>query len=222
VIALLLGLHLGYSKYCCFLCEWDSKDRKNHYIQKQWPKRDSLIPGKRNVLNNPLVSAEKVFLIQLHIKLGLMKNFVKAVDKNGTGFMYLKHKLPRLSDAKIKEGIFVDPQIRELIKDEQFEEQLDEMGKAAWQTLNNVTISFLGNHKAENYHEIVSDLLTAYKAYGCNMSLKVHFLDSHLDFFPENLDAVSDEHRERFHQDIFNMEKQYQGKWSLSMLADYC
>jgi hypothetical protein len=52
------------------------------------------------------------------------------------------------------------------------------------------------------------------------MSLKVHFLDSHLDFFPENLGAVSDEHRERFHQDISNMEKRYQGKWSLSMLAD--
>jgi hypothetical protein len=54
------------------------------------------------------------------------------------------------------------------------------------------------------------------------MSLKVHFLDSHLDFFPENLGAVSDEHGERFHQDISNMEKWYQGKWSLSMLADYC
>jgi hypothetical protein len=50
VIALLLGLQLGYSKCCCFLCEWDSRDRKNHYIQKQWPKRDSLIPGKKNVL----------------------------------------------------------------------------------------------------------------------------------------------------------------------------
>jgi hypothetical protein len=68
----------------------------------------------------------------------------------------------------------------------------------------------------------VSDLLTAYKPMGCNMSLKVHFLDSHLDFFPENLGAVSDEHGERFHQDISNMEKRHQGKWSLSMLADYC
>jgi hypothetical protein len=54
------------------------------------------------------------------------------------------------------------------------------------------------------------------------MSLKVHFLGSHLDFFPENLGAVSDEHGERFHQDIYNIEKRYQVKWSLSMLADYC
>lgn len=37
---------------------------------------------------------------------------------------------------------------------------------------------------------------------GLNMSLKIHFLHSHLDFFPENLGDVSDEHGERFHQEI--------------------
>jgi len=41
-------------------------------------------------------------------------------------------------------------------------------------------------------------------------------------FFPENLDEVSDEHGERFHQDIMAMEKSYQGKWTSGMLADYC
>jgi len=54
------------------------------------------------------------------------------------------------------------------------------------------------------------------------MSLKLHFLDSHLDFFPENCGAVSDEHGKRFHQDISSMEKRYQGKWNCAMLADYC
>jgi DNA-binding IscR family transcriptional regulator len=43
-----------------------------------------------------------------------------------------------------------------------------------------------------------------------------------LDFFSENCDAVSDEHRERFHQDISSMEKSYQGKLNSVMLADYC
>jgi len=43
-----------------------------------------------------------------------------------------------------------------------------------------------------------------------------------LGFFPENLGEVSDEHGERFHQDIMTMEKRYQGKWTSSMLADYC
>ena len=41
---------------------------------------------------------------------------------------------------------------------------------------------------------MVADLVQSYKAMRCNMSLKVYFLDSHLDFFPETLGAVSDEH----------------------------
>jgi hypothetical protein len=72
------------------------------------------------------------------------------------------------------------------------------------------------------FHDVVQDLLTSYKAMGCNMSLKIHFLESHLDFFPENLGEVSDEHGERFHKDISAMEKRYQGKWTSSMLVEYC
>jgi hypothetical protein len=54
------------------------------------------------------------------------------------------------------------------------------------------------------------------------MSLKIHFLRSRLDFFLQNLDAISDEHGERFNQGISVMEKRYQGKWSVNMLSDYC
>ena len=46
--------------------------------------------------------------------------------------------------------------------------------------------------------------------------------ESHLDFFPENLGEVIEEHGERFHQYIMSMEKRYQGKWTSSVLADYC
>ena len=31
VIALLLGLQQGFTKYCCFICEWDSRARSLHY-----------------------------------------------------------------------------------------------------------------------------------------------------------------------------------------------
>ncbi|GBM81913.1 hypothetical protein AVEN_138580-1 [Araneus ventricosus] len=56
---------------------------------------------------------------------------------------------------------------------------------------------------------------------GCNMSLKIHFLHSHLEFYPENLGSVSDKHGEQFHQDISNMGARYRGKWNPKMLADY-
>ena len=52
--------------------------------------------------------------------------------------------------------------------------------------------------------------------------LKIHTIHSHLDFFPDNCGMVSDEHGERFHQEIATMEKRYQGKWSTAMLADCC
>jgi hypothetical protein len=65
-------------------------------------------------------------------------------------------------------------------------------------------------------------MLEAYRMMGCNTSLKVHFLHSHLDFFPANLADVSGEHGERFHQDNYTVEKRYQGRWNKTMRVDYC
>jgi len=104
----------------------------------------------------------------------------------------------------------------------QFHEYLNETERNTLLSFKRICKDFLGNHKAANYQDVVQDLLTSYKAMGCNMSLKIHLLESHLDFFPENLGAVSDEHGERFHHDIMTMENRYQGKWTSSMLADYC
>lgn len=47
-------------------------------------------------------------------------------------------------------------------------------------------------------------------------------LQSHLDFFPENLGHESDEHGERFHQQLKKMEERYQGLWNEAMMGDYC
>jgi hypothetical protein len=49
------------------------------------------------------------------------------MDQYCDGFMYLKNKFPGISDAKIKEGIFVGPQIRELIWEVKCEYQLSEV-----------------------------------------------------------------------------------------------
>ena len=65
------------------------------------------------------------------MKLGLMENFVEGIDKTGRGFEYLKNKYPNVSDAKIKEGILTGPQIRELMQDKQFDEDLNETERNA-------------------------------------------------------------------------------------------
>jgi hypothetical protein len=58
---------------------------------------------------------------------------------------------------------------------------------------------FLGNHRADNYVALIDEMLSAYNSLGCRMSLKIHFLHAHLEVFPDNLGAVSDEQGERFH-----------------------
>ena len=36
VIVLLLGLQLGYTKFPCFLCDLDSRDKAHHYVKTIW------------------------------------------------------------------------------------------------------------------------------------------------------------------------------------------
>jgi len=126
----------------------------------------------------------------------------------------VRNKFLNVSDAKIKQGIFIGPQIRELMQDKQFDEGLNESERNAWLSFKRISKDVLVNHKAASYQDVLQDPLTSYKAMGCNMSLKIHFLESHLDILPENLGKVSDERSERFHQDIMAVEKQYQGKWT--------
>lgn len=222
IIAILMGMQLGYTKFNCFLCEWDSRKKDEHYVKKAWPIRDGMQPGHKNVIHEPLVDKGSIILPPLHIKLGLMKNFVKALDKTSKAFTYLREKFSQVSDAKIKEGIFVGPQIRKVIADRHFEELLSGKELDAWVAFKSIVANFLGNHKSLDYILVVKQCVDAYRIMGCNMSLKIHLLDSHLDFFPDNLGEVSDEHGERFHQDISLMESRYQGRWSATMLADYC
>jgi hypothetical protein len=58
--------------------------------RKDWPARISLEPEILNVENQPLVEPSKILLPFLHLKLGLMKYFVK-----------IKKKLPLLRKRKV-------------------------------------------------------------------------------------------------------------------------
>ena len=47
-------------------------------------------------------------------------------------------------------------------------------------------------------------------------------MDSHIEYFSENLGDYSKEQDERFHLYIKVMEQRYQGRWDENMMADYC
>ena len=65
----------------------------------------------------------------------------------------------------------------------------------------------LGKHKATNYKENADQMLQTYKEISARISLTMHFLHSHFEFFSENDDDVSDQHGEKFHQDFKLLKK---------------
>ena len=54
------------------------------------------------------------------------------------------------------------------------------------------------------------------------MSVKEHFLCSHLDHFPDNCGYYNKQQGERSHQDLGQMEERDQRYWDVNMLTDYC
>jgi hypothetical protein len=111
-----------------------------------------------------------------------------------------------LSHAKIREGIFDGPQIPKLMMDNSFTEMMTKIEERAWNTFKEIVKKFLGNIKDPLYKETVRNMLDKFKLLGCKMSLKLHFLVSHLDCFPLNLGAISEEQGERFHQNPKDVE----------------
>jgi len=79
-----------------------------------------------------------------------MTNLVKGTIKTGCAFEYVRNKFPNVSDTKIKEGIFIELQIRELIQDKQFDENLNGTERNVWLSFKRICKDFSGNHKAAN------------------------------------------------------------------------
>jgi hypothetical protein len=90
---------LGYTRSCCCLCERDRGERILGYIQIQWPKRESLIPGQKYLVNTRTLNPEQVYFSPSHIELRLIKSLPLAMDQNSAGFMYFKNAFPKISDT---------------------------------------------------------------------------------------------------------------------------
>ena len=96
---------------------------------------DELKPFSYNVQSHHLVELNKIPLPPLQIKLGVMKNFVKAMNREVSEFAFFQEMFPQISVKKHKVGIFDDPQIRELMKDPIFDETLSKDELSSKQSL---------------------------------------------------------------------------------------
>ena len=78
------------------------------------------------------------------------------------------------------------------MKNEHFNGGMNETERNAWQAFKSVVNNFLGNKKSSEYVLIVQELMRSFKAVGARMSIKMHFLRSHLDYFPDNCGDYSE------------------------------
>ena len=118
-----------------------------------------LIAGSANVINEALVEREKFVFPPVYIKLGLINQFVKALNKDGDCVKYLRTRFHRLSDEKVKSGIFTGPDIRKLLKDPEFTAFMMDTEYDAWQAFVSVVKDFLGNRRDDNFVNLVNSLL---------------------------------------------------------------
>ncbi len=90
----LLGQKKGFIKFPCYICVWDSRTRDKHWTQKEWPCRETLKACMPNIVNDLIVNWERIIFPLLHLKLGLMKQFVKALSTEGECFQHIVSAFP--------------------------------------------------------------------------------------------------------------------------------
>jgi len=215
-------MQTGYTKNMCFMCLWDTRYKGDQYNKRDWDSRGPIRLRKNNIVETPLVPIEDILLPPLHIKLEIVKKFIKALDREGDAFNELRRIFPRLSGMKIKEGILNGPDIRRLIKDRQFEDALSEQELVAWACVKAVIQKALGGQRSEDWRIHIEKMITAFHRLGVSMSLKIHFMHCHVEKFAQQSPAESDQHGERFHQVTASLEHWYSGKKLDSLLGDIC
>lgn len=104
----------------------------------------------------------------------------------------------------------------------EFDQTLSPNELAAWKSIKEVIYNFLGKHRSPAARIFVDTMLNAFEKQGVHMSTKIHFLNSHMDYFEHQLATESDEQGERFHQTCAPIEERYNGKSIHSLIADIC
>lgn len=212
VVAMLCGLQGGYTKYMCFMCNWDSRFKGDQYCFHGWQDRTTHEIGKANVIGKALVPKEKILLPPLHVKLGIVKSFLKTIAKRDVVLTTLKGIFGGISPKKLKNGVVNGPDIRKLIQSshaDTFENVLIDNETTAWTAVKEIIAGLLGKHRSTTYEADVNKMMDAFRMIGVNMSLKIHFLHHHLNYFGQQLATESDEQGERYHQIAMPFECRY-------------
>ena len=106
--------------------------RDVYWEKKEWPSRIDMTANEANIINEPLVPRKKIIIPPLYIKLGLMKQFVKALPVDGCCFNNICNFFPGMSNEKLKAEVFDGTQIRKIMRDSGFVKSMTVVESAAW------------------------------------------------------------------------------------------
>ena len=109
------------------------------------------------------------------------------MDWEGSGFVFFQEKLPRISMEKLKTSMFV---------------KKTHEGPNVWRS---AALTEVSNYKLSECEKEIEELLKSFRQLRAWMSVKLHFLRSHLDCFLKNCGDLSEKQGEYFHQDICNL-----------------
>ena len=84
----------------------------------------------KNIIAEQLIPCDKKIFPPVHIKVGLMKQFINALDKEHDCFQYHCKSFQSLSSEKLKACIFDGPQIEQLMRDHSFCDSMNEVDLA--------------------------------------------------------------------------------------------
>ena len=98
-------------------------------IQESSGRSEKRINSWCNVILQPLALTEKILLPTLHIKLA--KQFIKALKSDSEAFKHVQAMLPKLSEAKVKGGIFIGPQIQQMLGSKELEGKMTALERDA-------------------------------------------------------------------------------------------
>lgn len=149
------------------------------------------------------VPSDIILLHTLHINLELIKkeNISSTHAPNADS-----------CEAKLKEGIYVDPDTRKLFSEADFVQAMDEIEEEAWNSLRAVEEQCLCNLKDPNYRIYLGPHVESFS----NSRLQ-----DELNYIHGNLRKMREGQGERFRQGDKNVERRCQRKWNVNIMADY-
>ena len=72
---------------------------------------------------------DKITFPPLHLKLGIMTQFVHGLNESIACSTYTREAFPTTNDEKIKAGVFDGPQIRQLMRENSFQDPMNDRKK---------------------------------------------------------------------------------------------